>query len=115
MLRTLDAAKSTYSVSFASLCREVFTARSEANDNVRYLWPLRQFFDDMESEPHFPSLVNVSRSPALLHAYPPVFAWNPLDTPGDLCRNEAATHRAPHTASPPITPHSTSGPSSTGF
>ena len=37
ILRILDEAQSTYCTSFARLCKEVYTARLEANDNVRHL------------------------------------------------------------------------------
>ena len=48
VLRALDAVTSTYSASFAQLCKEVFAARAEANDNVRYLSPLRPWFEQLE-------------------------------------------------------------------
>jgi dynein heavy chain len=37
VLQFLDTAKSTYCSPFAKLCKEVFAARLEANDNVKYL------------------------------------------------------------------------------
>ena len=61
MLRSLDAARSTYAVSFGALCREVFAARAEANDNVRFLAPLRPWFERLERCDHFPASVKLFR------------------------------------------------------
>ena len=58
-LRALDAAASTYSSSFAKLCEDVIAARVEANDNVRYLQPLRPWLERLEQEEHFPGIVQV--------------------------------------------------------
>ena len=44
VLRFLDLSKSTYCTPFAKLCKEVFTARIEANDNVKYLSTLDPWF-----------------------------------------------------------------------
>ena len=44
VLRFLDKSKSTYNSPFAKLCKEVFKARSEANDNQSFLKPLRPWF-----------------------------------------------------------------------
>ncbi|RHY34022.1 hypothetical protein DYB32_001197 [Aphanomyces invadans] len=40
VLQYLDMSKSTYNIPFAKLCKEVFHARAEANDNVLFLAPL---------------------------------------------------------------------------
>uniref|UniRef100_K3X576 AAA+ ATPase domain-containing protein n=1 Tax=Globisporangium ultimum (strain ATCC 200006 / CBS 805.95 / DAOM BR144) TaxID=431595 RepID=K3X576_GLOUD len=45
VLQYLDASKSTYNVPFAKLCKEVFLARAEANDNSHFLQPLAKWFD----------------------------------------------------------------------
>jgi dynein heavy chain, axonemal len=50
VLRVLDALKSTYCSAFARLCKEVFTARIEANDNVRFLAPSAEWFQRLEAE-----------------------------------------------------------------
>ncbi|GLE01103.1 hypothetical protein PINS_up009916 [Pythium insidiosum] len=44
VLQYLDASKSTYNVPFAKLCKEVFLARAEANDNLHFLTPLTPWF-----------------------------------------------------------------------
>ena len=44
MLRLLDQYKSAYSKQFSRLCKEVFNARLEANDNVKYLRTLDMWF-----------------------------------------------------------------------
>jgi len=58
VLQFLDEAHSTYCTPFAKLCREVFAAREEANDNVKYLRTLDNWvsklndgvsFDDLDS------------------------------------------------------------------
>lgn len=67
VIRALDAVSSTYAKSFAQLCQEVFAARSEANDNVRYLSPLRTWFEKLEVlDGPFESLVQVVCVHALL-------------------------------------------------
>jgi dynein heavy chain len=48
VLQHLDQAKSTYNMPFAKLCKEVFGARAEANDNLRYLRPLESWFERLE-------------------------------------------------------------------
>lgn len=57
VLRALDQSKSTYCTTFARLCKEVFTARMEANDNTKYLRTLDKWFKDLNSEDHFPNTV----------------------------------------------------------
>ena len=50
ILRYLDRSKSTYSAPFAKLCKEAFLARSEANDTIRYLRPLRPWLQRIDAE-----------------------------------------------------------------
>ena len=45
----LDQAKSSYCGPFASLCKEVFAARLEANNNVKFLRTLTSWFQDLNS------------------------------------------------------------------
>ena len=47
VLRFLDDSKSTYCNPFTKLCREVFTARAEANDNVKFLRTLETWFQQL--------------------------------------------------------------------
>jgi len=56
VLRALDQSKSTYCTTFARLCREVFTARMEANDNMKYLRTLELWFGQLNDESDFPKL-----------------------------------------------------------
>ena len=49
VLSFLDQSKSTYCTPFAKLCKEVFTAREEANDNVLFLSPLSEHMEDLLS------------------------------------------------------------------
>eukprot|EP00981_Chlorochromonas_danica_P014353 scaffold7822_cov179-Ochromonas_danica.AAC.14 len=65
ILKVLDQYKSTYNGPFAKLCKEVFYARSEANNIIKYLKPLIPWFNDLESEPDFENLVN--HFPPIIH------------------------------------------------
>ena len=56
VLRCLDRAQSTYNAPFAKLCKELFHARTEANDNVKYLEPLRPWVEQLETSAEFSSL-----------------------------------------------------------
>ena len=56
ILTTLDKAKSTYCLSFAALCKEVYNARLEANDNTRFLGLLQDWFDKLINGDDFPKL-----------------------------------------------------------
>ncbi|RLN89500.1 hypothetical protein BBJ28_00002039 [Nothophytophthora sp. Chile5] len=56
VLQYLDASKSTYNVPFAKLCKEVFLARAEANDNIHYLWPLAKWFEQLTSAKSLPEI-----------------------------------------------------------
>lgn len=59
VLRALDQAKSTYCTTFARLCKEVFVARIEANNNVKHLKILEEWFSKLNSSGDFPSLVSL--------------------------------------------------------
>jgi dynein heavy chain len=48
ILRFLDLSKSTYCAPFARLCKEVFAARVEANDNAKFLHTLDPWFRKLE-------------------------------------------------------------------
>ncbi|KAK1930304.1 Dynein beta chain [Phytophthora citrophthora] len=61
VLQYLDASKSTYNVPFAKLCKEVFLARAEANDNRHYLWPLAKWFEQLASAPSLPEIRDLFR------------------------------------------------------
>jgi dynein heavy chain len=58
VLKVLDQAKSTYNAPFAKLCKEVFHARSEANNIIKYLRPLVPWFEALENELQFENLVD---------------------------------------------------------
>lgn len=57
ILKVLDQYKSTYNAPFAKLCKEVFYARSEANNILKYLKPLIPWFEGLETEADFEELV----------------------------------------------------------
>jgi len=59
VLRALDQSKSTYCTTFARLCKEVFTARMEANDNTKYLRTLEIWFQSLNGEDDFPKTVEL--------------------------------------------------------
>lgn len=59
VLRALDQSKSTYCTTFARLCKEVFTARMEANDNTKYLRTLEEWFQRLNGEDDFPKTVEL--------------------------------------------------------
>jgi dynein heavy chain, axonemal len=59
VLRALDQSKSTYCTTFARLCKEVFTARLEANDNIKYLRTLEDWFDKLNGDGDFPRLLEL--------------------------------------------------------
>ena len=61
VLRALDQAKSTYCTTFARLCKEVFAARLEANDNAKHLHTLERSFEKINSEDDFPNLEKLFR------------------------------------------------------
>ncbi|DAZ93925.1 TPA: hypothetical protein N0F65_008868 [Lagenidium giganteum] len=66
VLQYLDASKSTYNVPFAKLCKEVFLARAEANDNIHFLQPLAKWFAQLAAAEHFPDIRDVFRP--ILHS-----------------------------------------------
>lgn len=53
--------KSTYCQPFAKLCKEVFAARLEANDNCKYLRTLEQWFKRLNSSDDFEKLPELFR------------------------------------------------------
>lgn len=59
ILTALDRSKSTYCSTFARLCKEVFTARIEANDNMKYLRTLEEWFIRLNNDDDFPSLTEL--------------------------------------------------------
>ncbi|CAM9724126.1 unnamed protein product, partial [Phaeothamnion confervicola] len=59
VLRALDQSKSTYCTTFARLCKEVFTARLEANDNTKYMRTLEDWFDRLNNDTDFPGLLQL--------------------------------------------------------
>ncbi|POM64593.1 Dynein heavy chain [Phytophthora palmivora] len=61
VLQYLDASKSTYNVPFAKLCKEVFLARAEANDNKHYLWPLATWFEQLANAQTLPEIRDLFR------------------------------------------------------
>ncbi|TYZ60954.1 hypothetical protein PybrP1_011234 [[Pythium] brassicae (nom. inval.)] len=61
VLQYLDASKSTYNVPFAKLCKEVFLARAEANDNSHFLQPLAKWFDGLSGAATFPAIRDLFR------------------------------------------------------
>jgi dynein heavy chain, axonemal len=61
VLQFLDASKSTYCTPFAKLCKEVFAARLEANDNVKYLRTLESWFQRLNGGEDFEKLPEVFR------------------------------------------------------
>ena len=58
VLKILDRSKSSYNAPFAKLCKEVFHARTEANNIVKYLRPLVPWFNGLENETEFERLLN---------------------------------------------------------
>ena len=59
VLLALEASKSTYCSTFASLCREAFAARIEANDNTKYLRTLEEWFDTLAGSSDFSELTEL--------------------------------------------------------
>jgi dynein heavy chain len=57
ILKVLDQSKSTYNAPFAKLCKEIFYARAEANNIIKFLRPLISWFEAMESESDYEGLV----------------------------------------------------------
>ncbi|EQC33295.1 hypothetical protein SDRG_09276 [Saprolegnia diclina VS20] len=59
ILTALDRSKSTYCTPFARLCKEVFTARIEANDNTKYLRTLEEWFHHLNNDDDFLNLTEL--------------------------------------------------------
>lgn len=59
ILTALDRNKSTYCTTFARLCKQVFSARMEANDNTKYLRTLEEWFVRLNTDEDFPALVGL--------------------------------------------------------
>ena len=56
VLDALDEAKSTYCVTFARICKEVYAARLEANDNMKHLKTLEKWVNKLNED----DFVNIS-------------------------------------------------------
>ena len=56
ILHALDHSKSTYCTAFARLCKDVYIARLEANDNVLYIEKMEKWFDEVSSSDNFQGL-----------------------------------------------------------
>ena len=65
ILQALDQAKSTYCTTFARLCKEVYHARLEANDNIKHLHHLEEWVKKLNSTDDFPGLTSIYKP--LLH------------------------------------------------
>ena len=61
VLQFLDTSKSTYCAPFANLCKEVFAARQEANDNARFLMTLEPWFQRLQDADSFEDLAKIFR------------------------------------------------------
>jgi dynein heavy chain len=59
VLKFLESNKSTYCNAFGKICKEIISAREEANDNVKYLMTLEQWFDRLNNSLSFPGLVEL--------------------------------------------------------
>ena len=71
ILGTLENATSSYCTPFARLCREVFAAREEANDNEKYLRTMEPWIYKIKCEENFSRLGEAFRP--LLHTI--VLVW----------------------------------------
>lgn len=61
VLRALDQANSTYCSSFADLCKDVYIARLEANDNVKFLTALEDLLEKIMNNDDFVKLQELFR------------------------------------------------------
>lgn len=61
VLRMLDNSKSTYCASFADLCKDVYQARLQANDNVHFLGMLEDLFETLINGDDFVKLEELFR------------------------------------------------------
>lgn len=59
VVRVLELTKSTYHPAFVRLAREVELARLESNSNVKYLKPLRRYFEKLSMSDDFLELTAV--------------------------------------------------------
>lgn len=59
VVQVLQAASSTYHPAFERLFQEVERARTEANENVKFLKPLRKYLTKLEEMDEFPALVDL--------------------------------------------------------
>jgi len=59
VVKVLEVTKSTYFPSFKRLCKEVSTARVEANNNVNFLNPLVRSFERLNMSDEFPQLAEL--------------------------------------------------------
>ena len=67
VLHILDQSQSTYNIPFAKLCKEVFQARDEANDNARFLLPLTPWFERLQ-DPKSETFAKITELfPPILH------------------------------------------------
>ncbi|KAF4038771.1 Dynein heavy chain containing protein [Phytophthora infestans] len=57
--KILTALDRTYCTTFARLCKGVFTARIEANDNMKYLRTLEEWFIRLNNDEDFPALTEL--------------------------------------------------------
>ena len=55
----MDQAKSSYTGPFGSICREVFAARLEANNNVKFLCTMENWFNQLTMVDDFPEMVGL--------------------------------------------------------
>ena len=61
VVKILEMTKSTYFPAFNRLCREVAAGRVEANDDVKFLAPLKKYFEKLSMGDDFPALVEQFR------------------------------------------------------
>eukprot|EP01083_Nonionella_stella_P078543 215017_1 len=61
VLKTLDQSKSTYCSSFAELCKDVYKARLEANENAKFLSTLEEWFEKLINGDDYPKLQDIFR------------------------------------------------------
>ena len=59
VVKILELAKSTYHPAFQRIFREVEAARSEANDNVKFLKPLKKYLEKLNMLDEFTALVDL--------------------------------------------------------
>ena len=57
VIKVMELSKSTYSPAFNRLCKDVAVSRVEANENVKFLKPLKKFFEKLNLSDDFAMLV----------------------------------------------------------